>query len=274
MKIVCAGDCGVDLYLPSKKYYPGGITANFTKQARRCFDDDDQIYIISAIGNDGEAAQLAYNSTNLPGIECHIPILKGETPVQYIEVKEDGEKNFVKYERGVLKDFILKPDQIEVIRKADLIVTPVYQQIHNVFDVIMSSPLSGTIAVDFSDFADHPDFNLLKKYIKKINICFFGLESHQTDLIDQISFIAENFNTLMVITLGAEGSIAIKGKNIYRCSALEVEKIVDTTGAGDAFAAGFLARYTKDYSIDNALRAGAKIAAKTIQHIGATPPPQ
>ena len=273
MKIVCAGDCGVDLYLPSQKYYPGGITANFTKQARRCFGDDDQIYIISAIGNDGEAAQLAYNSTNLPGIECHIPLLEGKTPVQYIEVKEDGEKNFVNYERGVLKDFILQPDQIEVIRKADLIVTPVYKQIHNVFDVIMSTPHPGKVAVDFSDFASHPDFNLLNKYIKKIDICFFGLESHQHNLIDHISSIAKASNKLMVITLGAEGSLAIKAENTYFCSAIKVEKIVDTTGAGDAFAAGFLASYSKGGSTDNALLAGANIGAETIQHLGAVPPP-
>ncbi len=273
MKIVCAGDCGVDLYLPSKRYYPGGITANFTKQARRCFGDDDQIYIISAIGDDGEAAQLAYNSTNLPGIECHIHTLKGKTPIQYIEVAEGGEKKFAKYERGVLGDFILQSNQIELIKTADLIVTPVYQQIHNVFDVIMSAPHSGKVIVDFSDFASHPDFDLLNKYIGKIDICFFGLESHQLDLINHISLVANASNTLMVITLGAEGSIAIKGRNTHRCSALDVEKIVDTTGAGDAFAAGFLASFTKDGSIDNALRAGAKIGAKTIQHLGAVPPP-
>lgn len=271
MKIACVGDCGVDQYLPSKKLYPGGITANFTRQARRSFDKDDQIYIISAIGNDGNAAELAFNSVNLPGIECYIEKYVGTTPVQYIGIKEGGEKDFVKYDEGILKNFKLTSDQTKIIHDADLIMTPVYEQIHNVFNLIMSIPKTGTIAVDFSDFAQHPDFDLLHSHIDQIDIAFFGLDHKHQILIEQIENIARYKQKLMIVTLGEHGSIAFKGNETWSCPAIKVDKIIDTTGAGDAFAAGFLAGYMHHHSTENALKKGAKIAAKTIQHIGAVP---
>ena len=94
MKVVCVGDCGVDLYSPENKLYPGGITANFTKQARKLFKLNDEVHIISMIGTDGDAAELAYLSTDLPGIECHIERKEGRTPVQYISIREDGEASY------------------------------------------------------------------------------------------------------------------------------------------------------------------------------------
>lgn len=271
MKVVCVGDCGVDQYLPLEKFYPGGITANFTKQARRCFEKSDEIHIISAIGNDGGAAELAFNSINLPDIECHIDRYAGKTPVQYIGIKENGEKDFIKYEEGILKNFKLNEEQIKLIHDADLIMTPVYEQIHNIFNLIMPLPKTGIVAVDFSDFAQHPDFSLLHSHLDHIDIAFFGLDQKHQALIKQIEHIAKKSRKLMIVTLGEHGSIAFTGDERLLCPAIKVDKIIDTTGAGDAFAAGFLASYMHHHSIEKALKAGAKIAAKTIQHVGAVP---
>lgn len=271
MKVVCVGDCGVDFYSPENKFYQGGITANFTKQARRLFKPDDEIHIVSMIGDDGDPADIAFNSTNITGITCHIERHKGRTPVQYISIQEDGEKNFTRYDEGILKDFFFTPDQENIIQKADLIMGPVYQQIYNIFDLLLKQHISGTLAVDFSDFSDHPDFDLLESNIEKIDIGFFGLKKEQDTIIHQIQKIAATHNKLLIVTLGPDGSLAFSGEKTFKSDAIKVEKIVDTTGAGDAFAAGFLSSYMHEQSIPKALETGAIIAAETIGHVGAIP---
>ena len=271
MRLVTIGDCGVDRYLPENRLLPGGITANFTRQARRTFNQDDKIDLISTIGIDNPESSVAYDAVNIDGISCHINKIEGNTPIQFIEIGDDGEKNFTRYEPGVLEKFYLNKEQKQILYKADLIVTPVYWQIQNIFDLLFSQDLKATMAVDFSDFSTDPNFSLLDKYLYKIDIAFFGLKSSQKEVIKKLHDIAKVKNKLFIITLGEDGSIAYVGHKKFSCAALSIKKIIDTTGASDAFAAGFLAEYTHHKSINSALQKGAEVAAKTIQTVGSVP---
>ena len=76
---------------------------------------------------------------------------------------------------------------------------------------------------------------------------------------------------LLVVTRGADGAIAIERGERTECSAEPVERIVDTTGAGDLFAAGFLAGHVKGRSSADCLTMGAVAAAEVISHYGARP---
>jgi sugar/nucleoside kinase (ribokinase family) len=272
MKIVCVGDCGVDHYLPGGDLFPGGITSNFARQARRAFPNGDEIHVICATGNDGAPAQLARSAFDgLQGIECHFSQLDGATAVQFIEIQEDGEKNFVRYEEGVIREFRVNRQQAEIMRTADLLVTPVFQQSHAMFDSVLAVPVKGRVAVDFADFAECPDFDHLVARLERIDIAFFGLQSKQEDMIDRIAALAKEYGKLMVVTLGADGSIAFQDREKFRCAALAVESVRDTTGAGDAFAAGFLSRFAHGDSVTDSLQAGAMLASQTVQCIGAVP---
>lgn len=270
MKLVCVGDVGVDRYMPENKLLPGGITANFTRQARRWFSNDTQIDLISILGNNYPDSDVAYSAVNIDGINCHINRTKGDTPTQYIEILQGGEKNFTHYDVGVLKHFSLSDEQENIIKAADIVMTPVYWQIKNVFDIVMAVNRAGTVAVDFSDFSTDPDFELLEKHIDKINIAFFGLSIDQSDMIEKLSTYAKHNDILIVITLGENGSTAYRGTQKYHAEPYKVRKVIDTTGAGDAFAAGFLSKYlTSD--IEVCLSVGAKAAGKTIEQMGSVP---
>jgi sugar/nucleoside kinase (ribokinase family) len=76
---------------------------------------------------------------------------------------------------------------------------------------------------------------------------------------------------LLVVTLGPDGALAIRGDERFGVSAEPVERVVDTTGAGDLFAAGFLAGQAQGRSIEESLRVGAIAAAEVISHYGARP---
>ena len=268
MNIVCVGDCGVDHYLPSNDRLFGGITANFARHARKEFPADDVVQIISVVGDD-DGADLVLASLDDSAIDCHISRLPGATPVQFIEVQPDGERKFVRYEEGVLRDFRIGDEEKRLIQKSDLLVAPVYLQIVGLFDELMSIETSGLTSIDFADFLQHPDFALLERHIDAIDIGFFGLTTDDVAAIRRIEELAKQHQKLFVVTLGANGSRAFHGHEQIRCPAVPVDKVVDTTGAGDAFAAGFLSRYCLGHDLDESLKSGATLASMIVQHPGA-----
>ena len=76
---------------------------------------------------------------------------------------------------------------------------------------------------------------------------------------------------VLVITKGADGAIAIEQGERIAIPAAPVKQVVDTTGAGDLFAAGFLAAHCKGASLERCLWTGAIAAGEVIQHYGARP---
>jgi sugar/nucleoside kinase (ribokinase family) len=89
-------------------------------------------------------------------------------------------------------------------------------------------------------------------------------------LEDCIKALSQKVGTL-VITRGAEGAIAVANGQRVDVPAAPVSQIVDTTGAGDLFAAGFLAARLRHRQLNECLEAGAVAAAEIISHFGARP---
>ena len=76
---------------------------------------------------------------------------------------------------------------------------------------------------------------------------------------------------VVVVTRGDKGAVAMaKGKR-FEIHAEPIDRVVDTTGAGDMFAAGFLTGYARDKSIPECLKMGALAAGEIISHVGARP---
>ena len=88
------------------------------------------------------------------------------------------------------------------------------------------------------------------------------------NLLDSINQL-KKLNKLIIITRSEHGSIAIKNNEIIDCESIKVNKILDLTGAGDLFAAGFLKEYLNKSEIKHCLKTGSILASKIIQKIGA-----
>ena len=131
------------------------------------------------------------------------------------------------------------------------------------------------IAMSLSDIfcvTRHRDdfFKLLKD---DLNI-LIGNENEINELVQKNNLTnsikeLKTINKLIVITRSENGSTAIINDEIINCESIKVEKILDLTGAGDLFAAGFLKEYVNKSSIKKCLQTGSKLAAKIIKKIGA-----
>ena len=88
------------------------------------------------------------------------------------------------------------------------------------------------------------------------------------NLLNSINHLKE-FDKLIVITRSDKGSMAIQNNEIINCESIKVNKILDLTGAGDLFAAGFLKEYLEKSDIKKCLAVGSITASKIIQQIGA-----
>ena len=85
-----------------------------------------------------------------------------------------------------------------------------------------------------------------------------------------VAAIAPQVETL-VVTRSEHGALAVRGADRADVPAAPIEQLVDTTGAGDLFAAGFLAGEARGLDLEQSLKLGAICAAEVIQHYGARP---
>jgi len=141
------------------------------------------------------------------------------------------------------------------------------------FDKAMN--LSNKTAMSLSDkfCVDRHKKSFLDLVNNKLEITFAN-EQEILSLIDAKNFdevisFGKQLGKLIVITRGEKGSIAIQNNEVVECDSKKNLKIVDLTGAGDLFAAGFLHGHVNKLSIKESLEKGTEMSSKIIQKIGA-----
>jgi fructokinase len=90
----------------------------------------------------------------------------------------------------------------------------------------------------------------------------------KNNLLDSINEL-KSINKLIIITRSENGSVAVLNNEIINCESTKAGRVLDLTGAGDLFAAGFLKEYLDKSNIKKCLQIGSVLAAKIIQKIGA-----
>ena len=165
----------------------------------------------------------------------------------------------------------------DVIKKSELIFLEGYLwdegEPRKAFEKAINS--ANKVAMSLSDqfCVDRHKAHFLNLVKNKLDITFAN-EQEITSLIEAKNFeevinFSKQLNQLVIVTRGEKGAIAIKGNEIVECGIQENLKIVDLTGAGDLFAAGFLHGYVNKLSIKECLDKGTEMSSRIIQQIGA-----
>ncbi len=206
---------------------------------------------------------------------------KDEFNISCILLAPDGEKTVISYETPN-KRFVEK-ERLETILSvsnnfyfANLQEVPLEERI-KILQEIKSRGGRVFSNLGVKDCRVRKD--LLFRFLKHVDIIiqntweFADMVGRKREEIDFKKYLPEIFGEfagkILVITDGERGSYAyFEGKVFYQ-PALKVDKVVDTTGAGDAYTAGFIASFLKEKDIKKAMQSGSRYAAKILEKLGA-----
>jgi len=166
---------------------------------------------------------------------------------------------------------------LEAIKKSDIIFLEGYLwdegDPKKAFDKAISN--ANKVAMTLSDkFCVDRHKNHFLNLVKNDLDIIFANEDEISSLIDAKSFnevisFGKEIKKQLIITRGEKGAISICSEKISEVGINKNLKIVDLTGAGDLFAAGYLHGYLNNFSQEDCLKKGTEMASKVIQQIGA-----
>jgi sugar/nucleoside kinase (ribokinase family) len=191
-------------------------------------------------------------------------------------ITPDTERTMVVF-LGVAGKINKKDIDVKAVKESEMIFLEGYLwdegEPKSAFDKAMS--LSNKKAMSLSDqfcVERHKD-NFLDLVKNKIDITFANEQEIKslinTNNFDDVITFGKQLGKFLVITRGEKGSVAIKNNEVTECASKSNLKIVDLTGAGDLFAAGFLHGFINNFSIKDSLEKGTDMSSKIIQKIGA-----
>ena len=135
--------------------------------------------------------------------------------------------------------------------------------------------LSNVTAMTLSDrfCVERHKESFLNLLMNKLDIVFANeqeiLSLINAKSIDEVIDFAKQLKKNLIITRGDKGAIAIDNNEVFECNAMKDLNIVDLTGAGDLFAAGYLHGKINNLTIQESLKKGTELSSKIIQKIGA-----
>ncbi len=165
----------------------------------------------------------------------------------------------------------------DAIKQSDIILLEGYLwdegEPKKAFEKAIQSAKKVTMSLSDQFCVDRHKPHFLDLVKNKLDITFAN-EQEIMSLIDAKSFdevinFSKSLGKIIVLTRGEKGAIAINGDEVVECGIKEGLKIVDLTGAGDLFAAGFLHGYVNKMSLKDSLDKGTEMSSKVIQQIGA-----
>lgn len=270
MKIAVVGDIGIDYYENPNLLKPGGIAFNFAYNVK--MSGVKNVSLVGVLGSDKYSQKLLSLAKKMRFNTSNVQTIKGDCPKQNIYLGKGGERKFTGYNAGVLVKWKPRMKDLDSIKKHDAVFVPLSDGMEQIFNTVkkLKKPLK---AVDFSQDSEFADFdkeeNVITKNAKHFDTIFVGgKKKHQK----MIKLLARKYpEKIFVLTLGKDGSISYyQGIKSFQ-PAKKINKVIDTTGCGDAFQAGFLSTWLTTKNINKSLTKGTQRAASVIRHAGSTP---
>lgn len=259
MKIIAMTVCCVDIYPETIQYCVGGNSVNFATQCIRSGVKD--VSVLGAVGTDNFGKMVIDHLISQEIDVSHVYKVEGVTASNRIYIK-NGERTFLpdSWNGGVYEKFHLSESDWSFVKTFDIAAIPANNP--NFTETLKQ--LSGKMEI-VVDFLDSRDVNRIKNILPDINLAF--VSGNQT-MIDCIKEFSSHVNTPIIITLGAEGSVALINGEAFFQESITVGKVIDTTGCGDAYQAAFTVSWYKDRDIKAAMNCGAIAASKILLSFG------
>jgi len=264
LTIAAVGELCADLYEGDDEVYLGGISGNFARSAAAA---GARASVFAAVGDDERGRVLLALLDKTP-VEPRVRVLPGATAVQRIRVAPDGERIFCGFDAGVVAEYTLTNEELAALAGFDAVAVPLAPETERVVAQLAAAGGHRALVGDVSrDSAGSDLCAWLAPRLPTLAIAFVG--GSIADL-EPLRALSDAARALVVLTAGPAGAWALdSGRVLHQPSV--AERVIDTTGCGDAFQAAFAVRHLTGASLDVALLAGAQAAAVVAKKRGAGP---
>lgn len=259
MKVACFSVAALDYFPQQDKHYAGGNALN---QAIRFRQMGHSSAFVGALGTDEAGDRLAALLQTESVDVSHLRRMDGHTACNRIMNDDAGERYGVEgaWAGGVYEQFELDETDWDYLKQFDVWST--HANGPNYLRALERKKRTQFMCVDFLHLKD---YDLLQRSLRVVDIAYFG---GTADMANDFAGIAKANRGIIVLTLGARGSMAFEGDRAYFQKALTTDKVVDATGCGDAFQAAFTASYVATKDIRAALLAGAELGHTAAMSFG------
>ncbi len=256
LSCICA-----DCFPEKQEIRPGGEALNFAIAASQA--PDVCSYLVGAIGTDDIARTIARKLSQTAVDTTCLQIVPGSTASNRIYLTDSGDRYFKpdSWTSGVFGTYHPDVEAQALLCRMDAVqVTFSSPAAHDV--LALKSTASFLLSMDFDDARN---FDAWEPLLPLLDVFFI---SGEASILPRLANWSQRYPAVFVATLAEKGSIAFHQGQTYRAKAVPVEHIVDTTGCGDCYQAGFMTSYTKHRDIQRALENGSKAAAKNLVRLG------
>lgn len=261
-QILCMPTLCADIFDATGEILPGGEALNFACIACRYSHAD--VSLLGAIGEDepGKAILRAIDARPIDRAMVHV-IPGGATATHRIYHTPEGDRYFKpdSWQGGVFATYRLTEDDFRAMNASDVVFCTYYSP--NFREILECRKAGGfKLAVDFD--IDR-DFDRMEETLPWVD---FFLISGDDGVLPIAQAWSEKYGALFNVTLAERGSVTFHHGAEYRVQAVPVSEVIDTTGCGDSYHAGFVCRYLLDGDITAAMHEGSRVASETLGHMG------
>jgi fructoselysine 6-kinase len=259
MRVLAMTVCTVDTYPQYDLERLGGNSLNFAVQAK-C-SGIEHVAMLGAVGTDDNGTRVINTLSSLGVDTSHLYQVEGTTANNKLYVTKEGERyaHDEDWDGGVYQAF--RPTEVDWA----------FAQTHNIVAIPILDPnldealnrLKGCHIV--IDGLHLKDVALVEKILPHIDVLFSGTDA---EFVETLQPVSQRVDKPLVVTLGAEGSLCLyRGESFFQ-PVLAVDRVVDTTGCGDAYQAAFTLDWFQHKNISQAMLAGAEAATEVLTHYG------
>ena len=218
--------------------------------------------MIGAIGKDRFGKLIENQLDKLNINRSRLYQIDEPTASNKIFINEKGDRFFKEdsWNGGAFDKFRLSENDWDSLAASHIVAMPAGDP--NLKELLRRRNESQLIVIDFLDYLG---IDFIQEHIDNIDIVFL---SGKEEILHELQELSSQKRKLIVSTLGGKGSVALFENKRYYQKAIEVDKIVDTTGCGDAFQAAFSIEWLKTEDIPKSLEAGSVAASKVLSFIG------
>lgn len=260
-RIAAVGDNCIDEFAaPFNKSLIGGNALNVAVQLRRL---GHASYYFGMTGQDSNGDRVRNTLATWNVDQSYAKVGNGATGRTIISVDGSGERTIEFEDFGVCALYVPSEEDIKILLSMD------HVHLGWIADGgrLRKRLTSANVSVS-QDISVNADFNDIQ--VKGLSVAFSSAGSSRIEALRVADRLLEDGARVAAVTMGEVGSLAKSGIEFFE-TGIEPVKVVDTTGAGDSFVAGFLSGYLVEGSLMDGLNRGRICSALTCKHLGGFP---